>query len=166
MRALTVAGCILFAAHGISAQPQPPDLSGLQFLVGNWQAADASSAASGGFSFAPAAQGHAIVRTNYSITAATKDRPASRHDDVMTIYVDGAAIRADYVDSEGHAIHYAVTTTPQHAVFLSDAKSSEPRYRLSYSVNPDGTLAGTFEIAPPPTTDKFAMYLSWTARRR
>src|SRR5260370_22056121 len=50
-------------------------------------------------------------------------------------------------------------------VFLSEVKASEPRYRLRYVVNVDGTLKGAFDIAPPGRVDEFSPYLTWSARR-
>jgi len=106
-----------------------------------------------------------IVRTNYSNTPATADKPASRHDDLMVIYVDAGHVKADYFDSEGHVIRYAVEGRPGEVVFLSEIKPSEPRYRLTYIRGSATTLAGTFEVAPPGKPDAFATYLSWNARR-
>ena len=55
---------------------------------------------------------------------------------------------------------------PQAVVFVSDPSSREPRYRLTYSMSPDGVLLGSFELAPPGSPDAFKPYLSWKARRR
>lgn len=140
-------------------------LSSLQFLIGDWQAIDATGGATGGFSFAFGVQNHVITRTNYSNSPATATQAASRHDDVMMIYVEGDAIKADYVDSEGHAIHYVAEVSADRVSFVSAAKPTEPGYRLSYVKNGDGTLSGTFAIAPPGQT-KFATYLEWKAKKK
>ena len=50
-----------------------PSLNSLQFLIGDWQAIDATGGATGGFSFAFGVQNHVITRTNYSNSAATDD---------------------------------------------------------------------------------------------
>lgn len=80
---------------------------------------------------------------------------------------EGGQLRADYFDSEQHVIRYVVQPRSEHeVVFASEAKPSEPRYRLSDTARSDGTLAGQFEVAPPGQPDGFKPYLSWTARKR
>ena len=153
---------VLLASASLGAAPS---LSSLQFLIGDWQAIDATGGATGGFSFALGVQNHVITRTNYSNSPATSTQPASRHDDVMIVYVDGDAIKADYVDSEGHAIHYTAEVSADHVSFVSAARPGEPRYRLSYAKNGDGTLAGQFELAPPGQT-AFTTYLEWKAVKK
>jgi hypothetical protein len=49
---------------------------------------------------------------------------------------------------------------------VSDAANAAPTFRLSYTRKADGTLDGSFEIAPPGKPDTFQPYLSWTARRK
>src|SRR5262249_31607040 len=94
-------------------------------------------------------------------------KPAARHDDLMVIYADGqGALRADYHDSEGHAIRYAGSVSPGgEIVFASDPLPNAPRFRLTYVVGSGPLLQGRFEIAPPGKPDSFAPYLQWTARR-
>jgi hypothetical protein len=85
----------------------------------------------------------------------------------MTIYSEDGTLKADYFDNEGHVIRYSVQPRDgNRVVFVSEAKASEPRYRLSYSIGADGVLLGTFEIAAPGSGDAFKPYLSWRARRR
>jgi hypothetical protein len=137
-----------------------------RFLIGRWVANDDQAGATGGFAFAFDLQNHVIVRTNYSDTPSAQGRPASRHDDLLMIYLEGGAVKASYFDSEGHVIRYVVSATPQTIVFLSDVTSGQPRYRLTYRRGrSDDTLTGTFEIAPPDKLNAFAPYLSWSARK-
>jgi hypothetical protein len=144
----------------------PAAFEAFQFLLGRWTGTGDQAGATGGFTFALDVQNQVIVRTNYSNTPATADRPASRHDDLMVIYIDGAVVKGDYFDSEGHVIHYLADATPDRVVFISDVKSSEPRYRLSYRRGSNGaTLTGTFEVAPAGEPEAFAPYLSWRARK-
>lgn len=108
-----------------------------------------------------------MVRTNEATYSATSGRPASRHDDLLVIYNERESLRADYFDSEGHVIRYAVR--PQNAnvvVFVSDPSPNEPRYRLTYSMAASGVLLGSFDIASPAAPDTFKPYLSWKARKR
>jgi hypothetical protein len=49
--------------------------------------------------------------------------------------------------------------------FLSEIKTSEPRYRLMYTRGSATTLNGKFEVAPPGKPEEFAPYLSWASRK-
>src|SRR5262249_30868764 len=78
-----------------------------------------------------------------------------------------AALKADYFDNEGHVIRYLVEArAPDVVTFVSDPGAREPRYRLTYRREPDGTLAGSFEVAAPGSPDAFTPYLAWKARKR
>lgn len=163
LRLLSAVAIVLsLAPASLSAAPS---LSVLQFLIGDWQAIDTGGGATGGFSFAFGVQNHVITRSNYSNSPATSTQPASRHDDVMLVYVEGDAIKADYVDSEGHAIHYVAEVGANRVSFVSQQKPNEPVYRLSYVKNDDGSLSGKFEMAPPGQST-FAPYLEWRAKKK
>ncbi len=158
---------LLIALPAVSDEHDP--LAPVRFLLGEWSAAGQGSpgSATGVATFAPALQGKVITRTSYAEYPASEKQPASRHEDLMIIYANAGAIRADYYDSEGHTIRYAVRVDGgNHAVFTSDAVTGEPRYRLSYVLDSDGRLNGTFEIASPKTPGTFATYLTWTSRRK
>lgn len=166
MRRIFVPALLVALASAVGAAQTDP-LSPLLFLVGEWQAIDTPPGETGSFTFKPAVQDRIIVRTNEAHYAATKERPASRHDDLLVIYVENGSIKADYFDSENHVIRYAVQASrSNHAVFVSDPSPGEPRYRLSYTAGADGILLGAFEIAQPGTPDTFKPYLSWKARKR
>ena len=166
MKRLLAFAILVSWAIPLSAQPKAP-LSALEFLVGEWEAIGTAPGESGGFGFAFAVQGRVLVRTNYADYAASDRGPASRHDDLMTIYAENGLIKADYFDNEDHIIRYtAQIRGAKDVVFVSDAKASEPRYRLSYSMGADGLLKGQFEIAPPGAPDAFKSYLAWTSRKR
>ena len=144
-----------------------PDVASLGFLLGNWEAVGTPDGEKGGFTFSLGVQNRVMTRTNYATYDARDGRTASRHDDLMVIYSEGGQIKADYFDSEQHVIRYLVEPrSNHHVVFVSGAKPSEPRYRLSCTAREDGTLAGQFEIAAPGTPEAFKPYLSWTARKR
>ncbi len=162
--ALTATACLVAVAA--AAQPADP-LASLSFLVGNWRAIDTAPGERGAFTFAFEAQRHVLVRTNEAIYDATPSRPASRHDDLMVVYAENGAAKADYFDSEGHVIRYAVRSDATNRVTLvSDPDPKGPRFRLSYSLASDGVLAGSFEIATPDAPDTFKPYLSWRAVKR
>jgi hypothetical protein len=144
----------------------PTDLSALAFLLGDWDAVGLPPGESGAFNFSPAVQDRIIVRTNYAKYPAREGRPATRHDDLMVIFVEDNAIKADYFDSEKHVIHYVVQPRgPRDVVFVSEPKESEPRYRLAYSQGADGLLKGTFEMAASGSPDDFKHVLAWSARK-
>ena len=166
MRRILALVVLIGFAH-VVVRAETDALSSLGFLIGDWQAVDTPPGESGAFTFKLAVQDHIMVRTNEATYAATAERPASRHDDLLVIYSERGSLRADYFDSEGHMIHYAVR--PQNAnvvVFVSDLSPNEPRYRLTYSAAADGVLRGSFEIASPAAPDTFKSYLSWKARKR
>lgn len=147
----------------------PKPLQALQFLIGTWrgEGGGGPGQGSGTFSFERSLQDRVILRKNASEYPAAENRPASRHDDLMVLFVsDGGDIRADYYDSEGHVIRYAAATVTDHELTLvSDAGASAPRFRLSYTLGQDGVLKGSFEIAPPGKPDSFTPYLTWMARK-
>jgi hypothetical protein len=166
MRRLLTLALIIAFAGAASAQTKAP-LSALEFLVGEWEAIGTAPGESGAFGFAFAVQGRVLVRTNHADYAASARGPASRHDDLMVIYAENGAIKADYFDNEDHVIRYiAQVRGVKDVVFVSEAGPSEPRYRLSYSTGADGLLKGQFEIAPPGAPDAFKSYLAWTSRKR
>jgi hypothetical protein len=163
--AATILAIASVLAASPRAEPTAP-LTPFQILIGEWQALDDPSGATGGFTFSWSVQDRVIVRTNYANYPAGDGKPASRHDDLMVIYVDADVVRADYFDNEGHVIRYVADAKPDQVVFLGDVKPSEPRFRLLYRRGSDGLLYGRFDVAPPGKPDAFAPYLSWTARKR
>ena len=161
---IVLAGAVVVSSASARAQNDP--LAQLRFLVGDWQAIDGQPGERGGFSFALGVQNRVMTRTNYAIYDATPNRPASRHDDLMVVYADGAALKADYFDNEGHVIRYDVASKrDREAVFLCPPTAKEPGYRLSYVLMPEGMLKGQFEVSPPGDRDAFKTYLTWTAKR-
>ena len=158
-------GAVLGLAASGAAQTSA-DLSALAFLLGDWDAVGLPRGDSGAFNFSLAVQDRIIVRTNYSKTAARDGRPASRHDDLMVIFVERGTIKADYFDSEQHVIHYNVQRRgPRDIVFISEPNAPEPRYRLTYSLAADGILKGSFELAAAESADDFKPLFSWSARK-
>jgi len=152
---------VLLGTMGLKAADRAP----FDWLIGDWTGAGGGAEqGSGGFSFKPEAGGQVIVRRNVADYPAQNGNPASRHEDIMVIDGQGAAVTARYWDSEGQTIHYIVTAPqPGVAVFLSDDPAG-PRFRLTYTRTAPG-LSGAFEIAPPDHRDQFRPYLTWTATR-
>ena|SRR5579863_7915400 len=135
-------------------------------FLGEWVADAGPDGGSGAFSLVPELQGRVLVRHNFAEYPPRDQRPASRHDDLMVVYRAGEATRADYWDSEGHVIHYAVTVDKEHVVLVSDAQPGQPRFRLSYAVTRPNALALVFEIAPPGKPDAFALYIKASVHRK
>jgi hypothetical protein len=164
-----VLALVFVAALGVTTAGRaqtPTDLSALAFLLGDWDAVGLPRGESGAFNFSLAVQDRIIVRTNYAKYPARDGRPATRHDDLMVIFVEDGAIKADYFDSEKHVIHYVVQARgPRDVVFVSEPKESEPRYRLAYSLGADGVLKGTFEMAASGSPDDFKPLRTWSARK-
>jgi hypothetical protein len=159
----------VFLAAASACAAAPKELEPLAFLIGEWEASGSGKPgeATGSAIFARRLQDRVITRTSYAEYPASPTTPASRHDDLMVIYVaaDGG-IRADYYDSEGHVIRYAVAVTaPGAASFVSEMVSGAPRFRLNYQLGPDGLLKGEFAIAQPDKPEAFAPYLAWESRK-
>jgi len=57
------------------------------------------------------------------------------------------------------------TAEPKGAVFLSDEVAGMPRFRLTYKLRPDGTVAITFELALPGSS-AFKTYTEGVAKKR
>lgn len=156
----------------LSLQAAPPNWDDWKPLLGSWGAADSAGApgkASAGLcSFSLDLQGQVIVRKNHAEYPAANGRPASVHDDLMTIFQRGAAVRAVYFDSEGHEINYAGTWNDQTKTwqFMSDATSNGPRYRLTYTQVSPQQLKLKFEVAPPGKPDDFKNYIEATLEKK
>jgi hypothetical protein len=162
----------LFLPAILFAQPQTPkpDWTPYQFLIGEWvgEGGGMPGQGTGGFTFTLDLQNQILIRRNFADYPATKDKPASRHDDLMVIHQSGdAPAKADYWDNEGHVIHYTVTVaTDTFLVFLSDSIPSAPRFRLSYRTVSGGKVRITFDIASPAKPDQFQEYIEAFAHRK
>jgi len=162
----------LFAAT-LSAQNAPPrtaPLDSLSFLEGSWNAAAVGSTgaqANGYYVFRRELGDQVLAR--HSFTAACKG-PADyncAHADLLFVYSDGAGtpLKAIYFDSEGHTIHYNVSTPDANtALFLSDAALPGPQFRLIYTRKGE-TLTGKFQMRMPGHNE-WNSYLEWSGDRR
>jgi len=165
---LTLVGCLGWLAP-VAAASLPKELAPLGFLLGGWDGGGSGTPGqgSGGTSFATGLQDRVIVRTNFAMMAATDKTPASRHDDLMIIYVDDQrVVRADYYDNEGHVIRYRVTSSgPGRVAFFSEPLADGSVYRLTYESAAGGVVKGSFSVAPAEKPDAFTPYLTWDMRR-
>jgi hypothetical protein len=140
-------------------------LSSLDFLLGQWRALNKPGEPTGEFSFVSQLQSKIIIRTNHADYAATSERPAFRHEDLMVIFCDeNQNMLAEYYDSEGHVIHYSGQVIGENeVVFTSIPAASSPGFRLSYRLDDDGILIGSFEVASTAEPNVFTPYLNWSA---
>jgi hypothetical protein len=170
---LVLVALVLLAAHSAGQQSKDQSWDAWRFLLGDWVGegdGQPGQASSGGFSFAFDLQGKVLVRRNHAEYAATGDRPAFRHDDLMVIYDDsrGKGKRAIYFDNEGHVINYEVTVSQdlKTLTFIGDTPATGPRFRFIYNKVTDDALRFRFDIAPPGKPDAFTKYIEGTARRK
>jgi hypothetical protein len=168
---LTIAFAL--AAQALPAQSKGASLADLNFLVGDWKGEGGGKPgqpAAGGFSFTFELQGKVLIRRNFAEYAATSERPAFRHDDLMVVYQDqdGNGLRASYFDSEGHTIQYSVAFSEDKRTltFISPPSQSAPRYKfVFYRQQQSDVLTFEFDIAPPGKPDAFSKYVDGKAVR-
>jgi hypothetical protein len=163
---------LAFVALSALGQPAPKPVepfAPLAFLEGTWnaQTSDASTAnVLGSYTFQRELGGHILAR--HGITAGCK-APADfdcEHRDLLYIYEEtpGRPLKAIYFDSEGHTIHYTVSTpTPTTALFLSDPAPG-PRFRLLYE-RTGANMSGKFQMQLPGQTE-WKSYLEWSGGLR
>ena len=169
MRALLAFLLILGPAASSVAQSaaQKPDWTAWKFLIGDWVSDGPATQGSGAFSFRPELDGRILVRRNRADLPASQEHPSTSHDDLLILYPEAGALRADYFDNEGHVIHYraAVASDGKSATFISDPAPGAPRFRLSYALLAEDRVHVRFEIAPPGQPDGFKTYVEGTVRR-
>ncbi len=169
---MVVVALALLTAGLVRAESNGDKWSDFRFLVGEWvgEGEGGPGKGSGGFTLTPDLGGKILVRSNHAEYPAAGGRPAVVHDDLMVIHPskNGRGARADYWDNEGHVIRYAVTPSGdgKGLVFLSDAATGEPRFRLSYAEVERGLVTIKFEIAPPGKPEAFKAYLEAKVRRK
>ena len=160
--------------HANSTQTSSPadPWAAYRFLLGEWvgEGEGQPGQGKGQFSFAEELQGKILVRKNRAEYAASAGRPAFTHEDLLIVYQeDGAkAQKAIYFDSEGHVVHYTPSTSQdgKALIFLSDARPSAPRYRLTYVNQKAGKATVKFEVAPPGKPEAFKTYLQGRVRKK
>ena len=157
---LALAPTILVAQ---AASPDP--FAPVRFLQGVWQGTGtgAPGSAAGTFSFDFQLDGKALLRHNATVVTPGKG-PAAAHDDLMVIFPEGGALRALYLDNEGHVIHYTGTPLAKGIAFLSEPGPG-PRFRLTYLATAPDTVTTTFELAFPNQPETFTKYLEGSSRK-
>jgi hypothetical protein len=148
---------VLFPSATV-AQSISPQLAGLSFLIGNWQAgrgavADTGNTSKGRSTFTLEAGGNVLLRKDTTELFSASGTPAGSFDQIMMIYPEAGTIHADYSDGT-HVIHYVgADVAPGHSVtFVSAIRTGAPTFRLRYELTNPTTLAVMFEMAPPGST--------------
>jgi hypothetical protein len=171
LRALSgLALCIatLTCAQTVAPAAAVP-FAALAFLEGNWSATSTGqgAAASGSYRFTRELGGHVLAR--HARTAECKGGATldCEHGDLLYVYAEGPgqALRAIYFDSEGHVLHYTVSTPqPDTVEFVSEAAEPGPRFRLMYALA-GGVMKGRFQMQAPGQT-AWRSYLEWSGSRQ
>ena len=142
--------------------------SALQFLVGNWEGEGKPGEATSHTEFTLDVQGKVLTRKNHAEYPPAAGKPAYIHDDLFVAYreVKPVATKGLYLDSDGYYARYTVTSSGAgQAAFTSDPIPGFPRYRVSYSLLPDGRLSTTIEVASAAKPKVFGPYLQWTSKK-
>jgi hypothetical protein len=158
---------LLFTAADTDAGPRRDPLPSLAPLLGKWVAEPdpKQPGVTGWTTFERELGDRVVVRKNHASYPPKDGRPASEHEDLMILFSEDGKLRAEYWDNEGHVIRYEVQSpAANRLVFLSEARTGAPRFRLTYAWPQPGKLDLTFEIAPPGATE-FRPYISARLRR-
>ncbi len=160
--ALALIGSLGAQAPAPSADP----FTAVRFLEGEWRGEGGGlpGQSTGAATFRFAVEGKALVRRSYADTAAANGRPASHHEDLMTLFAERGQLKALYLDNEGHVIRYDVASVPEGVAFTSEPGAG-PRFRLTYLRKTETLATLRFEIAPPGKAEAFSIYLEAITRK-
>jgi hypothetical protein len=159
MKFLALAMSLCLTSPAIAQTSLKPALAPLSFLVGNWKSDDGKVADTGGTSkggslVSVQSDGWALLRQDHTELFDKDGKPAGGFHQTMVIYPDNGAIHADYVDGEGHAIHYvSAEITAGKSVSFSSAPSQGALFRLSYELQAPGVLMVRFGMTAPGQTE-------------
>lgn len=170
MRAVLFA--LLAASLGAQAPvpapaPRPDPFEAVRFLAGEWvgEGDGKPGQSTGRATFRFDLEGRALIRRSQADYPAANGRPASHHEDLMTLFAEGGQLKALYLDNEDHVIRYLVTAVPSGVAFTSEPGPG-PRFRLTYLKGAEeGRVSIRFEIASPGKPDTFSTYLEAGTRK-
>ena len=158
---------VLAASLGAQAPaPAADSFAPVRFLEGEWKGEGGGlpGQSVGAASFRFELDGRVMVRRSFAESPASNGRPASRHEDLMTLFAEGGQLKALYADNEGHVIRYLVAPVAGGVAFTSEAGPG-PGFRLTYQKKDDSLVTLRFEIAPPGKPGVFATYLEAVTRK-
>lgn len=156
--AAVVSALVVGPSFAAPAKKLGPELQPLAFLVGSWTAGQGKAPETGGTAkgrsaFSIEAGGAALLRRDHTSLTGPDGKRAGGMDQVMLIYPEAGALKADYSDGS-HVIHYtsAEVTPGRSVVFRSAPQPGAPSFRLTYTAMPSDVLAVKFEMAAPGAT--------------
>jgi len=170
MKWFAVAASVFLASPTMAQTGLKPPPAPLEFLLGNWKSDDGKIAETGGTSkggsqLSIASDGWALLRQDHTELFDKNGKPTGGFHQTMVIYPENGAIHADYVDGEGHAIHYISTElAPGKSVTFSSTPGQGPVFRLRYELQAPQTLAVSFGMTPPGQSE-FRPIASGTMRK-
>ncbi len=160
MRAITLAALMLLLATPALAQlALKPALQPLAFLVGNWdqgegKVAETGGTSKGGSTISIESDGAALLRRDHTELFDKTGKEAGGFHQTMLIYPDGNTLKADYVDGEGHAIHYvSADVVAGKSVAFTSAPGQGPVFKLTYEMKAPDMLAVRFGMTPPGASE-------------
>ena len=166
MRTSVLALLLLVPLWSQASAPKADPFVVVQFLVGEWQGEGDGQPgqSSGAATFRFELEGKALVRHSHADYPAANGRPASHHEDLLTLFSEGGDLKALYLDNENHVIRYLGAAVPGGVAFTSEPAQG-PRFRLTYLPKAEALVTVRFEIVPPAAPDAFKTYLEAITRK-
>ena len=164
--ALALVSSLGAQAPASAPMPGADPFAPVRFLVGKWQGEGGGlpGQSTGAATFRFDLEGKVLVRHSYADSVAANGRPASHHEDLMTLFAEGGQLKALYLDNEDHVIRYLGVEVPSGVAFTSEPGPG-PRFRLTYLRKAEALITVRFEFAPPGKPEAFSTYLEAAIRR-
>ena len=146
-------------ALGAQASTPAPAMAKLAFMVGDWRGAqvavaDAGSADQGRSTITVEVGGNVLVRRDHTDTFTAAGQATGSFDQLMMIFAEDGAVRADYTDGKRVTHYVAGALVPGRSVdFTTEARPGVPTFRLQYLRVDPMTLRVTFQKASPGGMD-------------
>jgi hypothetical protein len=158
---------LFFGIISISSAQQNTTWNKWDWLTGDWKGEGSGQPGqgSGAFSFSFDLDRNIIIRKSHSIYPATQSKPATKHDDLLIVYLDvtGNPNKAIYFDNEGHTISYTITYSDKSIMMTSDKIPDTPVFRLVYTLVDSETINTRFEMSQDG--DKYTPYIEGKSKK-